>query len=260
MDRTHLVPKLITDKNGVKRIYYINPDDAHKPKLVKKYIKNAVPIVSTAISSTISLFYNPDNRPQIYVEGDNGEDIVFDSDELDGLSESVQYKIDNDIRDGEIWNRGNISIILKDGWDYTPEDDKVIIKDHRTNRRIVVDWSDVRRLANKNDMIVKALGRSRKRIKANLLKGGDVVDLYPDMMEAYNNLTPEQQESEQGEMLAVLIQEAEENYFLIQEVEHFNDHVTLYNGKGDSFDVSLNNEIYVASHDVTGNPEWGDID
>ena len=260
--RGHLIPQLLTDINGVKRIYYVNPDDPADNRTVdylERYPDEVYRAVPEPITDTISFYYDNDNKPRLYVEGEDGEDIDFEPEELEGLSDAVQRKIDRDIRDGEIWNRGNISIILKDGWDYTPEDDTVIIRDNRTKRRIKIKWQDIRLLARKNDMLIHALGRSRKKIAAKNLEGGDIVDIYPDLQEAYNNLDPSQLDSEQAEMLETLIAECEDNYFLIEEVEFFNDHVTLYNGKGDSFDVDLEKEIQVDSHDIIANPIWGEI-
>lgn len=261
-NRAHLIPQLLIDSNGVKRIYYINPEDPADTRVVDyldKYPEKVFRATPTAITKTISFFYDEDNNARLYVEGEDGDDIDFSPEELDGLSAAVERKIDRDIRDGEIWSSGNISIILKDGWDYTPEDDTVVIRDNRTRRRIKVKWQDIRLLARKNDMLIHALGRSRKKIKARNLEGGDIVDIYPDLQEAYNALDPSQLDSEQAEMLEVLIAECEDNYFLIEEVEFFNDHVTIYNGKSDKFDIELDREIQVDSHDITANPIWGEV-
>lgn len=261
-ERAHLIPQLLTDVNGVKRIYYLNPEDPADSRTVEyleRYPDEVFRAIPVAITKVISFYYDDHNLPRLHVEGENGEDIDFASQDLEGLSNAVQHKIDRDIRDGEIWNRGNISIILQDGWNYTPEDDTIIIKDNRTNRRIKIKWQDIRILARKNDLLIHALGRSRKKIPAKNLEGGDIVDIYPDLQEAYDSLDPSQLGSEQADMLEILIDECEDNYFLIEEVEFFNDHVTLYNGRGDKFDVDLEKEIQLESHDITANPLWGEF-
>lgn len=263
MTKPHLVPQAITDKNGVQRIYYINPDNPNDFEVIsyeggfdKEVYRNA----PARMTKTISFFDDEQGRTLLKVDGDNGEDIVFEPSELEDLDDAVADKIDRNIRDGLIYQHGNISILLFDGKDETPEDDTVIIRDNRTGRKIRIDWSDIRILSRKTTLLLEAMARSRKKIPANQIKAGDIIDLLPEITEAYNNLDPSQLDSEQGVMLAELIAEAQESYFVIEEVKTFNDSITLYTTTGKQWEVDYGHIIAVESHDIRYSAEWHSYD